>query len=42
MKNLINAKNLNKEDLIIFVSMTENFDDNLDLLFFQLIFYYWV
>ncbi|CAD8188882.1 unnamed protein product [Paramecium octaurelia] len=42
--NLICAKNkiINKDELIEYVSLTENFNENLDFLYFKFVFYFWI
>ncbi|CAD8079750.1 unnamed protein product [Paramecium primaurelia] len=44
MKNLLYVKNkeINKDDLISYISLTENFNQNLDFLYFKLVFYFWI
>ncbi|CAD8105644.1 unnamed protein product [Paramecium sonneborni] len=42
MKNLIDVKQICQDDLIQYISLTENFDENLDFLYYSLIFYFWI
>ncbi|CAD8096639.1 unnamed protein product [Paramecium primaurelia] len=44
IRNLIykNDKVVNKDDLIQYISLTENFDQNIDYLYFKLVFYFWI
>ncbi|CAD8175679.1 unnamed protein product [Paramecium pentaurelia] len=44
IRNLIytNDKVVNKDDIIQYISLTENFDQNIDYLYFKLVFYFWI
>ncbi|CAD8146616.1 unnamed protein product [Paramecium octaurelia] len=38
----VKSKKVNKDELIQYVSLTENFNENLDFLYLKLVFYFWI